>query len=64
VSQTAFVVELRVNGKWVPAQRADGDYPTEEAATIAAKAAYPITCRIQLSKGPVGIRVMEVVVTT
>lgn len=62
MSGTAFVVEIRINGVWHPAQKANGDYDTEEEAREAAKAAYPITCHIQTSDGPVGIRVVEVVV--
>jgi hypothetical protein len=58
---TAFVVEVRVNGHWRPAQRVEDDYPTEMAAIKAAVKAYPITVRIQKAKGPVGIRVIEVV---
>ena len=61
---TAYVVEIRVNGKWLPAQRVDEDFPTEGEAIKAAKANYPITCRIQAAKGPVGIRVMQVELVT
>lgn len=57
----AYVVEVRVNGVWRPAQRADKDYPTEIDAINAAKEAYPITVYIQANNGPVGIRVVEVV---
>jgi hypothetical protein len=64
MSNTAHVVEIRINGQWRPAQRADDDYATEEQAIEAAKRHYPITCRIQAERGPVGIRVMAVVVVT
>ena len=63
---TAFVVEIRVNGKWLSAQRVSEEfYPTEMEAIKAAKENYPITCRIQASKGgPVGIRVLPVELVT
>jgi hypothetical protein len=60
-SKTAFVVEIRINGVWRPAQRVQDDFDTEVQAIKAAKKAYPITVGIQKAKGPVGIRVIEVV---
>ena len=58
-----YVVEIKVNDKWVPAQRIRSEhYDSEEAAIIAAKVEYPITCALQSKKGgPIGIRVMDVV---
>jgi hypothetical protein len=63
-NSTAFVVEIRVNGTWLPAQRVTDDFPTEAKAIAAAVKAYPITVAIQKAKGPVGIRVIEVVLAT
>ena len=61
-SITAYAVEVRVNGLWVPAHRIPDEFPTEGDAIKAAKQHYPITCRIQATKGgPVGIRVVDVV---
>ena len=58
-----YMVEVRIDGVWLPAQRVRVQhYDTEEAAITAAKIEYPITCALQAKKGgPVGIRVADVV---